>query len=238
MARVVIVQTPTMRSSIQRAFDIDPHQIAVFRAPARDLSSDETIPGELSPMLGIPASARLLYVGNDMPYKNVDLVIAALGQLRERVPGATLFATWPRTHPLCSRAGVIGLGYLNGGSLARAYTLATVLVQPSLAETSSLPLHEAMAKGTPIIAADRPYAHDECDDAAIYFDPLSTNDFVSTAAALLLDEGLRVALADRGRIVAAKRRAEEPYRRMVDALRRIATPAAACVAERTPSGSS
>src|SRR3989442_11549023 len=47
-----------------------------------------------------------------------------------------------------------------GGSLREAYELATLVVLPSLAETVGLPMPEAMSVGTPVLAADRAYAHD------------------------------------------------------------------------------
>jgi len=53
----------------------------------------------------------------------------------------------------------VGIGQLKTGSLRRVYELATVLVQPSLTETVGLPMLEAMSVGTPVLAADRPYAH-------------------------------------------------------------------------------
>ncbi len=54
---------------------------------------------------------------------------------------------------------------------ARALALlrdARALVYPSHLESFALPLYEAHALGTPIVAADRPYAREACGAAAIY----------------------------------------------------------------------
>jgi glycosyltransferase involved in cell wall biosynthesis len=207
-----------MKTSVQDAFGLPPTRVFVFPAPARRLRRGEPLPTGLRPMLDVPPDARLLYVGSDAPYKNVEIVIKGLERLRERSRRVTLFVTWPSEHPACRTPGIVGLGYLDAPSLAAAYDLATVLVQPSLVETSCLPLHEAMACGCPLLVADRAYAREECGDAADYFDPHSAPDFLGKATALLDDEARRSELAARGRVRAAERTSSDPYRTMVDTL--------------------
>jgi glycosyltransferase involved in cell wall biosynthesis len=91
-----------------------------------------------------------------------------------------------------------------------------MLVMPSLVETVGLPMLEAMSLGLPVLAADRPYAHDICQDAAWFFDPLSSADFAAKSARLLLDPSLRNDLAVKGRARSANLTSAAPYRQMVD----------------------
>lgn len=214
----VFVQTPTMRRWVADGFGISEDRVHAFMP-----SSDAPPPGaEPSPALdamrATPSGLRLLYVGNDMPYKNLERVARAMTRLRAEIPGATLFATVPDRHPLLAAGGVASCGYLDAGALGEAYRLADALVMPSLVETVGLPMMEAMSAGTPVLAADRPYAHDVCEDAAAYFDPSSEDGFVRSASALLTDAPRRATMRARGLEIADRRRRERPYARMVDAL--------------------
>ena len=75
---------------------------------------------------------------------------------------------------------------------------------------------EAMRAGLPVLAADRPYAHDIAEDAADFFDPYSPQDFADKARQSLQDAAHRQALIEKGRLLAAKREAANPYQQMLD----------------------
>jgi len=136
--------------------------------------------------------------------------------LRRRLPDASLFATVPQEHPIVRADGVHHLPHLPPSTLREAYTLATALVMPSLVETVGLPMLEAASVGTPVVAADRPYARDVCGDAALYFDPLDPESLARQLALILCDETLRLRLAESGHKRAAARSAARPYERLVD----------------------
>jgi glycosyltransferase involved in cell wall biosynthesis len=87
---------------------------------------------------------------------------------------------------------------------------------PSLVETVGLPMLEAAAQGTPVIAADRPYAHDVCGSAALFFDPLDPLDLAAKVQTLLSEPGLRERMVNDGRENVARRAAARPYDRMVE----------------------
>jgi len=70
--------------------------------------------------------------------------------------------------------------------------------------------------GTPVVAADRPYAHDVCGDAAVYFDPLDPASLASAVARLAEEAGLAERLSRLGRASVAARAAARPYDRMID----------------------
>jgi glycosyltransferase involved in cell wall biosynthesis len=74
--------------------------------------------------------------------------------------------------------------------LARLYRGAVAVVYVSLYEGFGLPVLEAMASGTPVVASDEPALREVAGDAAVYSD----GD---------LAEAVRTALADRDRLVAA-----------------------------------
>jgi glycosyltransferase involved in cell wall biosynthesis len=87
------------------------------------------------------------------------------------------------------RRGAEVKGYVPKDELVRLYQRAACLVFPSRYEGFGLPVVEAMASGTPVVAAPDAAMQEVAGDAAIF-----TND---------LADGIRRALADRDRLSAA-----------------------------------
>jgi glycosyltransferase involved in cell wall biosynthesis len=87
------------------------------------------------------------------------------------------------------RRGADVRGYVPKEELVRLYQQAACLVFPSRYEGFGLPIVEAMACGTPVVAAPERAMQEVAGDAAIFTDDLA--------------EGVRRALADRARLSAA-----------------------------------
>jgi glycosyltransferase involved in cell wall biosynthesis len=87
------------------------------------------------------------------------------------------------------RRGADVRGYVPKDELVRLYQTAACLVFPSRYEGFGLPVVEAMACGTPVVAAPEPAMQEVAGDAAIFTDDLAA--------------GIRQALADRERLSAA-----------------------------------
>ena len=85
------------------------------------------------------------------------------------------------------------LGYVPAGDLGSLYRGASLLVFPSLLEGFGMPIVEAMACGTPVVASAHPSLDEACGDAAVRVDPLDPE---------AIAEGVRVALARRDELVA------------------------------------
>ncbi|MEU4532098.1 glycosyltransferase family 1 protein [Micromonospora ureilytica] len=117
---------------------------------------------------------HLLYVGTFMPYKNVETLVRAVALL----PGYTLHlisevaaADRRRLEALAPDACLV---FHDGADDEKYQTLvstATALVTASRDEGFGLPLVEAMAAGTPVVASDIPIFREVCGDAGTYADP-------------------------------------------------------------------
>ena len=99
--------------------------------------------------------------------------------------------------PNAEGPGARRLGYVDEADLPALYAHAEVLAMPSLYEGFGLPCIEAMACGTPVVAADRAALPEACGGAALLADPDDPDAF---AAALLEAAG-----SDRERLIEAGR---------------------------------
>lgn len=95
---------------------------------------------------------------------------------------------------------------------------AQVSVSPSLVESMPLPIAESMAFDCAVIAADRPYARDVADNAALYFDPTSPAEGAARLEEVLSEPALREDLVGRGRERLATLWTPNPYEVLVDLL--------------------
>ncbi len=132
----------------------------------------------------------LLYVGAIQARKDP---LAAADAAAEA--GLPLVVVGPEKEPALAdelrRRGAELRGYLTAEELAETYRRAAALVFPSRYEGFGLPLVEAMASGTPVVAADERALHEVGGDAVLF------------APRAGLGEAVRRALADRERLRAA-----------------------------------
>jgi glycosyltransferase involved in cell wall biosynthesis len=122
---------------------------------------------------------RLIVVGRHTGLRGVDA--AALALARRLAPRVELVECLPRAQLAAMVAG------------------AELLVQPSLYEGFGLPPLEAMAAGTPVLAARAGALPEVCGDAALYCDPGSAADIGRGIREALGDDQLRARLRARGR---------------------------------------
>ena len=140
----------------------------------------------------------MLYLGTLEPRKNVETLVAACERLwarRRARPDLVLAggAGWKSSalHRRIARSPFrdkIHLpGYASRALAADLYRAAEAFVYPSLAEGFGLPVAEAMACGTPVVAADIEALREVAGDAALYAPPRDV---------ALLDRAIEQALED------------------------------------------
>jgi glycosyltransferase involved in cell wall biosynthesis len=95
-------------------------------------------------------------------------------------------------------AGIRSLGYVEDGDLPALYAGARAFVLPSRYEGFGLPCLEAMATGTPVVAANRAALPETCGEAALLIDPDDQFALARAVSAAAGQEELRDRLRDAG----------------------------------------
>lgn len=131
----------------------------------------------------------LLCVGRLEPRKNIALALAASAAARARgmrlvVVGREDFRAADLVDSLARGENVVHLRDVSPMLLSALYAQATAFLYPSLGEGFGIPVLEALASGTPVIASDRTAIPEAGGSLAHYFNP-EAPDAVAALAALI-----------------------------------------------------
>ena len=160
--------------------------------------------------------AFVLYFGINKPHKNLERLMAAWEQVlaQSDIPQLSLViaGAWDERYPVAKAAGVGKgledsvrfLGPVPGGDQAPLMSAATAFVFPSLYEGFGLPVIEAMACGTPVACANTSSLPEVVGEAAVLFDPKSTEEISRALLQILTDLDLQEALRQIGLRQAAR----------------------------------
>ena len=148
---------------------------------------------------------KLLYVGNLKPHKNLITLLKALKVLnRDDVELLLVGKAFKsvdlekQEEELGIREQVIHTGMVEKTELVDLYNIADIFVFPSLYEGFGIPPLEAMACGTPVIAANNSSIPEVCGDAAMYFDGSDEQSLAKEIKFLLNDNDKQQILISNG----------------------------------------
>jgi glycosyltransferase involved in cell wall biosynthesis len=144
----------------------------------------------------------VLAVGTMSARKNLGVLEPAAAALAGRGIELVLAGS-DRDYLRGSGAGLRRLGYVDDHHLPGMYAGARAFVMPSTYEGFGLPCLEAMASGTPVVAASRGALPETCGDGALLADPDDRSGFAEAVMAGACDESLRATLVQAGRRRAA-----------------------------------
>jgi glycosyltransferase involved in cell wall biosynthesis len=173
---------------------------------------------------------RVLHVGHCGFYKNIETILRVVAALDNRLEFAVEFvkagsAFTPDQRALIARLGIADrvrwLGHAPTADLPSVYASADVLLMPSLHEGFGLPVLEAMACGTPVVASNAGALPEVIGDAGLTADPLDVDGLAGAIARVLVDPGLRAELRRRGLARAATFTWERTAEATLDIYRRV-----------------
>jgi glycosyltransferase involved in cell wall biosynthesis len=215
------------RTVVPRAARRADHVLVVSERTRRDVELQYGVPPEkvtvtpngFDPSFtpGSGGDGYLLFVGAIQRRKDPLAALAAA-----RAVGLPLVVAGPQKEPALARelrdGGADLRGYVSKPELAELYRGAAALLLPSRFEGFGLPVLEAMACGTPVVAAPEPALREVAGDAAVYADD---GDFAAAVERVLADrERLSAAGLDRARLFSweeTARRTADVYRRVLEA---------------------
>jgi glycosyltransferase involved in cell wall biosynthesis len=180
-ARVICVSSAT-RDELLAYELVEPERAVVIPNgvhPSCSPEADAFADLEASRLLGQERDAEdvdILHVGSTVSRKGIDVLLKVFASVRREFPRSRLIrAGGPLTDEQQSLAdglgineAVITLPFLEREVLASVYRRAALVLQPSRREGFGLPLIEALACGTPVVATDLPALREVGGEAAIY----------------------------------------------------------------------
>jgi glycosyltransferase involved in cell wall biosynthesis len=209
-AKMVIVGSTATAEDLRQRLYLPAERVTTI-AYGVDTSFRPSSPEQIAAMrqaLGL-ADPYVLYVGINKPHKNLVRLVQAWARTPDTVRGDTRLVLagredprYPQTRQTIAQLGlqesVTILGPVPDADMAALYGGAVAFVFPSLYEGFGLPVLEAMACGTPVMASNRSSLPEVVGDAGLLVDPLNIDALAAALSRLLRDAGLRRELSAQG----------------------------------------
>jgi glycosyltransferase involved in cell wall biosynthesis len=168
----------------------------------------------------------ILHVGTIEPRKNLPLLFEVAAQTKEHVVVAGKLG-W-LTEPILAKVKELGVedrvtftGFIDDDDLPALMSAATVLAMPSKYEGFGLPILEALACGTPVVASNAASLPEVGGDAVLYAWPEDVRSWTHLLTLALDDIELRGWLREKGLRQAAKFRWDTMARETLEIYRAI-----------------
>jgi glycosyltransferase involved in cell wall biosynthesis len=207
----IVTVSSFSKNEIVRTLKIPESKITVI---PNGVSEEFTVPGAFTQFSDIAKTLDirgpyLLYVGNLKPHKNVTTLLRSFAHLQKNrglkhkllIVGDDV--RWKSSVVAeCVRLGIQEsttiLPYLAQSLLPSVYAAADLVVMPSTVEGFGLPVLEAMACGTPVVASSAASLPEVGGDAALYFDPASPEELSTQIERMLQSSDLQASLRQKG----------------------------------------
>jgi glycosyltransferase involved in cell wall biosynthesis len=209
-ARVILTDSEFSASEIVAAYAIPRDRIVVAPLGVEDRFSPAG-PGDRCELPQQIAAPFVLHVGDLHERRNLTTVVDAVIAARQHFGGASavslVLAGVDRgvADALCAIAAnagvpevVVKLGAVGEDLLLSLYRCATALVYPSLYEGFGLPVLEAMACGTPVIASRAASIPEVAGDAGLLLDPLDVSAWTDAIVHIVNDDDRRSQMRAKG----------------------------------------
>jgi glycosyltransferase involved in cell wall biosynthesis len=202
-AQLVMAISQATADDLTAQLGIPPTRIRVVRLG---------VPPPSAPAGPIPGGPYVLYANSIEPHKNPRVAIDAISRAPREIR-LVMTGTWSdrRLRRLRHHARQVGaddridwLGYVSPGRLAALRRGAVAVLVPSRREGFGLPVLEALAAGTPVIAADIPALREVGGDAVTYLSTEDPGPWTDAIGDLAGNPGQRSAIGERGKAQAAK----------------------------------
>jgi glycosyltransferase involved in cell wall biosynthesis len=237
-ADFIIADSENTRNDLVVLLGVHPNAVAVVPGGVEERFvpvRDEAALRLARQRLGVGDAPFILAIGMIEPRKNLNRLMDAFALLRQRgigPPGLKLVLAGGRgwlvegilEHHASSpvRDDILLPGFIPDDLLPALYSAASVFAFPSLYEGFGLPILEAMACGTPVVASRASCLPEVAEGASLLIDPDDTEDLTSALEQALCDSKSRTQLIQRGRDRAAEYTWERAAKALLDVYASVA----------------
>jgi glycosyltransferase involved in cell wall biosynthesis len=208
-ASYILTGTQAGKNEIIKFYDVPEEKIKnhfLHPTPAYALQCDQVYP--------LPADVHapyIFYPGQFWAHKNHICILMALKGLRdkENIKINAVFTghDYGNRKYIEKQIAELGLrdqvkifGFVERKTLISLYQHSLAVVYPSFFGPENLPPLEAMALGTPVIAAKVSGADEQLGDNVLYFDPLNEAELADQILTVYKNESIRNQLIEKGRV--------------------------------------
>jgi len=182
---------------------VDPEAVAVTGVALRGAFAARHASGTAVPRPASAPGRYVMFVGGPDPRKNLETVVTALGRAGSPDPALVIAGGYPerwrrRVERVAAEARAMHrpvrltfLDHVSDDELAGWYGHAEATVVASRAEGFSMPVIEAMACGSPVIASDIPCHRELVTDPAARFAPDDPDELAARLRAVMADPAAR-----------------------------------------------
>ncbi len=171
----LIVQTQVMKSRLHKQFPEYKRPIEIVRQPVPNWLLGKTLKPKLTYVANAHTRLKAFYPACAYPHKN-HVLLKRLYTTISACPMDVVLTITPEEWAVPPIQSVTCMGYLNPDEMIQQYQACDFVLFLSNEESFGFPLLEAMYLGLPIICPNLPYAHEMCEDSAIYFKPNCVDD--------------------------------------------------------------
>ncbi|MFA5864138.1 MAG: glycosyltransferase family 1 protein [Phycisphaerae bacterium] len=208
-ARAILCESQFVKRDICAYLNVPEEKVAVIPSPPpvsiihSDVTEDQMKQTKLRYQL---PTRYLFYPAQFWPHKNHIRLIQALYLIKQNtgtdIPLILIGSKqnyFSQVETEIQKAGlgkqIRYLGYVPDSDIPCLYTLSTGLVMPTLFESVSMPIWEAMHLGVPIVSSTACSLPEQLGEEGLYFDPLNVDDMAEKISLFWTSEALRTELA-------------------------------------------
>ncbi len=208
-ASAIISVSEHTKRDVQKYYQIKPEKIITIpEGYDKNIFVPQSCDTNILERYGLKYKQYMLSVGNASPRKNLIKLIQSFQQICHRVPHNLVLVGTKRAGELRALRGeiqrlglggrVIILNYVPYHELPQLYSSAALVVYLSLHEGFGLPVLEAMACGTPVLASNTTSIPEVAGDAAVLIDPTNCDIITHSMQDIVMDQKRLRWLSDAG----------------------------------------
>lgn len=200
-ADFIITVSEAVKAELVKEFKLSPDKCIVTPIPP-DESFAQPNSNEIHKKYSIPTKKYIYFIGTLEPRKNLPTLIAAYRLLPKKIRDEYSLVLaggkgWKTEESqaaindaVAANEHVIHIGYIDQADSSALFQKASAFVMPSIYEGFGMPILEAMASHTPVVASDIPVLRETGANAALYANPNKPADFADKIELLLTSSKL------------------------------------------------